>query len=91
MYFKSKRPDSVTTRLTGVRNDLAQMGTDVDICNEVASIRQRHQFEAIRRNRHLARDISDYSDELSSDASCDALSSPTSGPLSLFGFCKISR
>ena len=57
MFFRNKRHDALGLCLAGLRNDLHQIGANADICNEISSIRQRHQFEKIATNRHMARDV----------------------------------
>lgn len=57
MGFRMKRTDPAELCLTGVRQDLWQIGASVEFCNEIASVRARSQFETLNRSRHLARDM----------------------------------
>ncbi len=57
MFSRPKRPDMAEICTTGLRHDLWQNGASAEICHEIASIRHRHDVEALTRNRHLARDV----------------------------------
>jgi len=57
MFFRKRQHDLTDACWAGLRNDLNQIGANADICGEISSIRQRHQFERIAANRHMARDI----------------------------------
>lgn len=56
MFKRRKHPTPAETCMAGIRHDLYQLGASPSVINEVESIRQRSQFEALQRRRHLEND-----------------------------------